>query len=183
VNPPSQNNENSPDSLIHRFSDSPNPDSLNPDSLIPGKDLSPEVHPATPKVVENSPSGFKPERLAELWNETAPSELPRVNLPFKRKPKDLQKIKAATKLNPELEWWRLVFQRLFESPFLRGDNDRAWKASFDFVVEKAEQIIDGKYDGQGAALGATLNKSRRVAAGGSIWLEEKLRKREADNND
>jgi len=40
-----------------------------------------------------------------------------------------------------------------------------------------------KYDGQGAAIGATLNKSRRVAAGGSIWLEEKLRKREVGNND
>jgi len=100
VNPPKQHSGNPSDSLIHKFSDTPNPDSLNPDSQIPEKDLSSEVHPATPKVVKNCPNGFKPERLAELWNETAPSELPRVNLPLKRKPKDLQKIRKSSWVIP-----------------------------------------------------------------------------------
>ena len=28
-----------------------------------------------------------------------------------------------------------------------GVNDRGWKASIDFMIENAEVILDGKYDG------------------------------------
>ena len=35
-------------------------------------------------------------------------------------------------------------------PFLRGGNERRWKANIDFMMKKAEEIRDGKYDeGQG----------------------------------
>jgi hypothetical protein len=122
------------------------PLTFNLDTSILEKDLSPE---ATPFPLKNSENGLNPEKLAALWNQMAPPELSRVNLPLKRKPKDLTKIKASLKLNPEPIWWQAVFQRIHDSPFLRGDNSRGWKADFDFVVEGAERIMDGKYEGSG----------------------------------
>jgi hypothetical protein len=128
--------------------DSLNPDSLNnksgilnPDSQI--KDLSAENPPTTPIV------RFSVDDLAILWNEKRPPELSAVNLPLKRPAKDMTKIKDALKRNPEREWWERVVLRLHQSPHCRGNNDRGWKASFDFMVTHAEVILDGKYDGGG----------------------------------
>jgi len=88
---------------------------------------------------------FTPQNLAVLWNEKAPPEMARVNLPFKRSPKAMEKIKDALKRNPDPEWWAGVIWRMFNSPFLRGE--KGWKADLDFMVRKAEEIVDGKYDG------------------------------------
>ena len=128
VDSPLLDGGNPPDSLI--------PDSLITDSLIPDKTL-----------VAGKPATipFSPQNLAELWNEKAPPEMARVNLPFKRSPKAMEKIKDALKRNPDPEWWVKVIQRIFSSPFLRGE--KGWKADLDFMVRKAEEIVDGKYDG------------------------------------
>lgn len=133
VNSPLLDGENPPDSLI---TDSLITDSLITDSLE--KDLS---KPAVP-------TAFSVQDLAQIWNEKAPPELSRVNLPLKRQPRDLEKIKDALKRNPEQEWWERVIIKLFNSPHCRGMNDRGWKASFDFMVQRAEVILDGKYDGR-----------------------------------
>jgi hypothetical protein len=117
--------------------------------LIPNPNPNPipnpiEENPPTPLPGGKSPS---PQKLAELWNDKAPPELARVNIPLTRKPKDMDKIKDALKRNPERAWWERVILRLFDSPHCRGMNDRGWKASFDFMVSHAEVILDGKYDG------------------------------------
>lgn len=107
-----------------------------------GKDLSAGEAPPTALVVK-----FTVNDLAVLWNEKKPPELSAVNLPLKRPEKDMTKIKDALKRNPEREWWERVILRLHQSPHCRGNNDRGWKASFDFMVGRAEVILDGKYDG------------------------------------
>jgi hypothetical protein len=109
------------------------------------KDLSAENPPTTPIV------RFSVDDLAVLWNDKRPPELSAVNLPLKRPAKDMTKIKDALKRNPEREWWERVVLRLHSSPHCRGNNDRGWKASFDFMVGRAEVILDGKYDGWGRA--------------------------------
>jgi hypothetical protein len=103
------------------------------------KDLPPE---ATPPPSSNSK--MTPDKLAQLWNQKAPPELARVNLPFKRAPKAMEQIKDALKRNPDNAWWCRVIERINQSLFLRGE--KGWKASIDFVVGKAEEILDGKYD-------------------------------------
>ena len=108
-----------------------------------------EDNPPTPLPGGKPPS---PQNLAKLWNEKAPPELSRVNLPLQRKPKDMDKIKDALKRNPERAWWERVIIRLFDSPHCRGMNDRGWKASFDFMVSHAEVILDGKYDGANSGM-------------------------------
>jgi hypothetical protein len=135
--------------------------SLNQDKLSLREALSPE---ATPSPLKNSDNGLNPEKLAVLWNQTAPPILPKVNLPLKRKPKELEKIRGSLKLNPDREWWGRVFGMVGQSPFLLGQNDRQWKASFDFVVNSAELILDGKYAGAGSqpGLAAFLSKPKET---------------------
>lgn len=109
--------------------------------------------PPTPSKRGARAAGLSLNKLGELWNQEAPNELPRVNLPFSRPPNDLKKLKAAVGRHPDLEWWRVIFQKLSSLPGLKGENDTGWNANFDFVVNKAELIIDGKYDGWGKGKG------------------------------
>lgn len=135
--------------LLPEDAGSPPPLSLSKDKLSEEEDkisliedLSPE---ATPIPANNSK--MTPDTLAILWNEKAPVELPKVNMPFRRAPKAMEKIRDALKRNPEKVWWSSVIERVHQSPFLRGE--KGWKANIDFVIGKAEEILDGKYDGGG----------------------------------
>lgn len=110
----------------------------------PSPSPSPSPRKDTPPTPSRGPS-FSPQLLAELWNEKAPPELPKISLPFKRKPKDLDKIKDALKRNPEKEWWLRVILLLHDLPFVKGFNDRGWKITLDVMVRDAEKILDGKY--------------------------------------
>jgi hypothetical protein len=126
---------------------------------------------STPRDVDRSP-GL--QKLAKLWNAKAPQPLSRVHLPFSRPNGKTKKLMAVCKRHP-LEWWEAVFDLLPDRPFLLGVNDRGWKATFDFVVEKAEEIADGKYSGT-KAQGQTAER----LAGPAQWLENRRRAREND---
>lgn len=60
----------------------------------------------------------------------------------------LSAIKARLAECGGLDGWRVVLDKAAESPFLCGDNDRGWRADFDFMTkaQKFTQIIEGKYD-------------------------------------
>ena len=51
-------------------------------------------------------------------------------------------------------WWRTNWQKAIDKgknlPFMKGTNDRGWKANIDFFIksDSATRIIEGKYDGQ-----------------------------------
>jgi hypothetical protein len=169
-NPPDSLN---PDSLI---TDNLDPDSLNPDNIDPGNIENPHTpfeEPPPPRqpsadapppgessdlqtqaliptvlipeiLTDTSP--FSVQELAILWNETAPPELARVNLPFQRQPRQMRKFQDALKRNKKKEWWQKVIHAIHNSPFLIGANKNRWKAHFDFMVLNAEEILDGKYE-------------------------------------
>lgn len=44
--------------------------------------------------------------------------------------------------------WRIAMDRVRASPFLRGDNDRGWRASLDFLLkaESFAKLMEGAYD-------------------------------------
>jgi hypothetical protein len=110
-----------------------------------------ETETITP-IVPLQGTVFSVQALAELWNSKAPPELSRVHLPFKRPPREMQRVRDSLKRNPDMKWWESVIFKMHDSPFLRGMSERGWKASFDFMVKKAEEILDGKYDqGKGPA--------------------------------
>ncbi len=47
-----------------------------------------------------------------------------------------------------LKWWEKFFQRVGESQFLTGNNDRGWKADFSWILKQENfyKILEGKYD-------------------------------------
>lgn len=112
------------------------------------KDLSTD-EPLTPEIV--SPNGFNLQSLARLWNQKAPPELPRINLPFTRNENKLRPIQQALKRHPEMLYWQSVFRQVESRPFLLGKNDRNWLATFDFIVTHCEEIMDGAYSDAPAA--------------------------------
>lgn len=85
-----------------------------------------------------------PKDLMSLWNEIVKE--PRV---LKLTAARSQKAKLRLQTYKDQDFWRHVLGRLLETPFLRGDNDRGWRADFDWLVRNDEnpaRILEGKYD-------------------------------------
>jgi hypothetical protein len=58
------------------------------------------------------------------------------------------KVKARLKQSP-IDYWRTVFTKMNTTPFLKGENDRGWKATFDWIInqiENADKVMSGAYD-------------------------------------
>lgn len=59
-----------------------------------------------------------------------------------------------TKLNNRLkdcggiDGWKIALEKITASEFLTGDNDKGWKADFDFLVQESSftKLMEGKYD-------------------------------------
>jgi hypothetical protein len=148
--PPKSNGEPIVDPPLPNGGNPPDRGLLTPDSghLIPDSGLLTPVV-LTPEVLIKE-RALSAQDLAVLWNEMAPPELAKVSLPFKRPPKDMAQVNDVLKRHPDRAWWEEGIFKIHQSPFLRGGNERRWKANIDFMVKKAEEIRDGKYDeGQG----------------------------------
>jgi len=104
----------------------------------PSKDSQPDGDPAL-SVTE----------ILEGWNDLAS----RCGLATVVKLTDQRKRKAKAQARRfSLDDWLSVFRRIEQSPFLRGTNDRGWRADFDFILSEANftKILEGKYDRQQA---------------------------------
>lgn len=131
------------------------------------------------EIIEESvaepPPGDKsppPSLLKDLWNEVVKS--PAV--------KEFTKARAAkcrVRLQERsLDEWRVVFQRVKESPFCQGDNDRGWRADFDWITksqETAARVLEGKYSNN--KVKPTIQASKGVQ--GTLARIEELRARKA----
>ncbi len=62
-----------------------------------------------------------------------------------------------------LEGWAHLIDRVRESPFLTGSNDRGWRADFDFVCKEANftKILEGRYDRK-EQLSAAQRAAKRI---------------------
>lgn len=82
--------------------------------------------------------------IQDLFNKTCPS-LSKVNkLTDGRK----KKLAARWKDMPDLQQWESLFKLVEQTPFLTGQNDRGWKASFDWLIENdtnVMKVLEGKY--------------------------------------
>jgi hypothetical protein len=84
--------------------------------------------------------------LQEIWNTATTPPIPRCR---ELTPARRQKIAARLRERP-VESWADVIARIEASPFCRGKNDRNWKASFDWLIDNADnavKVLEGKYDG------------------------------------
>jgi hypothetical protein len=97
-------------------------------------------------ALDARPAPRRADDLQELWNTTTTHPIPRCRelTPARRK-----KIAARLSERP-IEQWAEVAARIEASAFCRGKNDRGWKATFDWLIDNAEnavKVLEGKYDG------------------------------------
>jgi hypothetical protein len=112
----------------------------------------------------DSPSpALTAQRILALWNEVCPPALlGALGLSDDRR----KRIRTRLTEDPARDeaWWRDYFGRIRSSPHCRGENDRGWRATFDFAIKSEEvvlRVLEGKYDKGG------VNHDRASGIGGS----------------
>ncbi len=169
--------------VSHGESPAPSPlDSLNPDSLKRER----SAKPTSTDGKAARPSFFSVNDLVKLWNELADAVFPKVRLPLADS--RARAVQAALKSQPDRAWWVELFNRVNGSPFLKGQTDGKWRANFDWVIKKRDQIMEGTYD---PLAGANAPPSKCLICGGSGYIKDsetekfyecQCRKKEAVNN-
>lgn len=109
--------------------------------------------PIPPNVISNEitppieiSDEVKPEHVVEAWNVMADQAgLPKAKLTPERRKKLRPFLKRHSADDITEAIWAIP-----RSPFLRGDNDRGWRANFDFLLQPASftKITEGTYDQQ-----------------------------------
>jgi len=129
---------------------------------------SPEVETSTlVELPEEDVDCIKPNEVVRLWNEECGDVLPKV---VKITEERRRKIKSRVASSPERrspEWWRSYFRAIRASPFLCGDNDRGWRANFDWAV-RSETVIARVLEG----LYQSRKKIPRAFASLMEWAQE-----------
>lgn len=88
-----------------------------------------------------------PEDLSEAWNRIC---VP-LGMPAVRDLTEARREKCRMRLRKQRQWefWNEVFARMPRARFLQGENEKGWKADFDWFIRNDEQalrIVEGRYD-------------------------------------
>lgn len=101
--------------------------------------------PAPAKAVVR-PLTSRPDDFAKAWNELRGALLPMVReFTLSRH----RKVKIRQAAGMTLDVFEDAVRKCASTPFLRGENDRGWKASFDWLIENDTnlvRVLEGKYD-------------------------------------
>lgn len=106
--------------------------------------LTPPV-PSTNSNELASPAELKPEHVVEAWNTTA--ERLGLRAILKLTPERRRKLATRIKQNTIQDFTEAIAS-IERSPFLRGENDRGWRADFDWMLEPKNftKLTEGTYD-------------------------------------
>lgn len=109
--------------------------------------------------VSNEAKAVQPEKhkteklpfkeIKEMWNETCPGFPKLFNISEARKNKMRLRIAEMGGLEKALPLIKQIFEKMQQSKFLKGDNKRGWKASFDWLFENDKnwvKVYEGNYD-------------------------------------
>jgi hypothetical protein len=103
------------------------------------------THQLTVKEDMSSDDDLTVDDVVEVWNDMAEQcGLAKV---VKLTEVRRKKIKARIK-EYSVDDWSKAMKAIYNSKFLRGDNDRGWKADFDFLLEPSKfiKLVEGAYD-------------------------------------
>lgn len=84
--------------------------------------------------------------ILEAWHQRmVPLGFPAVR---KMTPQRKRSLAARRREFPRIEDWQCAFSALERSQFCRGENDRGWRADFDFLCQSKSltKLIEGAYD-------------------------------------
>ena len=89
------------------------------------------------------------DRIRDLWNETCKGFNNVHTLSKSRKAKICVRVTEMGGVEKAMQTIEKLFRKVSESKFLNGDNDRSWKASFDWLFENDKnwvKVMEGNYD-------------------------------------
>lgn len=107
-----------------------------------GIDTVSETEVTKPAAADDEKVPYK--KIMELYN-TICVHYPSIrDINGKRK----QAVSARYKANPDIETFRQLFEKAEQSKFLQGNNDRGFKADFDFMMSPSrfDRLLEGAYD-------------------------------------
>jgi hypothetical protein len=102
---------------------------------------------------------FNPSPVLELFSDILPGLAQPKQVGGSRR----TALKARMREQPKLDWWYDYFRAVEKQPFLTGENDKGWRADFDWLLKPANvsKVLELKY------LTATVDpaeKTRQVLA-------------------
>jgi len=128
--------------------------------------------PPTPPGVESvqkPQADFGPDELATLWNATCDGLPKATELSAPRRKKLIVRLRE----HPQQEWWEALFEKIQNTPFACGDNDRGWRVDLGWLTENGDNalnVLGGRYDGRKS------HDRRRVNAGWAGQVEGEVEK-------
>lgn len=88
-----------------------------------------------------------PVKILQLYNSIVEEKgvLPKANLLNSKRARDIANTTAS--LFKTIEAWETYFHSIYQSGFLLGQNDRQWRATFDWLVNttNANKVYEGSY--------------------------------------
>lgn len=97
-----------------------------------------------------SNNSHKEKALITEWNVFFKEESLLLKRPISTESKSrLKKCKLRLDEHPDLSWWREVFELIKGSAFLKGNNPRNWKITFDWLVDNDKNVLkvyEGNYE-------------------------------------
>lgn len=116
----------------------------NPHTPASGGDESEK--PKSGHAIKNA--DYTVEDVVELYNEVCGELLPRcnaINDSRIRSARKLSQLKLVSGKQPFIEGgldaWKVYFAKAINNPFNTGNNDRAWKANFDYLMREAKALM------------------------------------------
>jgi hypothetical protein len=109
-----------------------------------------------------------PQAFADAWNEDTTPPIARC-----RELTDKRRKQAVARLRERpIDEWRHIFQRINASDFCRGQNDRGWIATFDWVLQPdtAAKVLEGKYDNRTKVVSAAETRAANLKREREAWL-------------
>lgn len=100
-----------------------------------------------PSLSSGDAPRFTAQDLFDLWNQNKAEMQPNA---VKLTPSRRTHANARFKEEPSREYWIGIIDTLANSPFCCGDNDRGWKADFDFMLKPNTHVkaTEGTYNHQ-----------------------------------
>lgn len=120
---------------------------------LPDRQQTPATVAPKPSKNHQEPSEVKsadadrltPADILEGWNDLAE----KCGLPKAEKMTGgrLRQVRARLREYPDLDSWRRAFRHIHDTPFLRGENDRGWRANLDFLLQASSftKLTEGTY--------------------------------------
>jgi uncharacterized protein YdaU (DUF1376 family) len=125
----------------HNSGNGPGMHQLLPDSS-PEYDSSSASSPST--SAKEHQDRVAPSALMDAWNDGTKPPIPRCRgLTPKR-----ERLAASRLHDHPIDEWRQIIGRIQASAFCRGENDRGWVATFDWLLQAdvGLKVLEGKYD-------------------------------------